>query len=367
MTSSLLYFSANLIAQTAILLIGAACLISNPRSLNARLFAGVALSSASYLFGRLSYAIPPEVQIHTNLWPFLLILMNAGMGLWMILAHQLFQDEKPIPRWIITAYAVQLSLSTVNAFGYIGRDNSILQSSDYPYIVNLLFGPLPIALQASFALLALYWTLRDWRADLDESRRLLRSAFLLVFGMTSLVGSLTELALVNADYATRAPFDNALTLILSAGYLTLAVGVLRFDHRVLDRVATRAPQPDTTTTNHDLAALMRALSQQKIYLTPGLTIAGLAKHLAMPEYRLRALINRQLGYRNFNALLHDYRLRDIRAQLADPARANIPILTIALEAGYQSITPFNQAFREAMGCTPTAWRRQHGLNPEISS
>ena len=107
------------------------------------------------------------------------------------------------------------------------------------------------------------------------------------------------------------------------------------------------------------AALTRALQQDKVYLTPGLSIGDLAKRLAMPEYRLRALINKRLGYRNFNALLHEYRLRDACELLTDPAKAHLPILTIALDVGYQSITPFNQAFRDTKGCTPSAYRRQH--------
>ena len=122
-----------------------------------------------------------------------------------------------------------------------------------------------------------------------------------------------------------------------------------------------SPLPDLETDSgfdRNLAALTRALEAEKIYLTPGLSIRDLAKHLAMPEYRLRALINKRLGYRNFNALLHEYRLRDACDQLADPAKAHLPILTIALDVGYQSIAPFNQAFRDAMGCTPSAYRQQ---------
>jgi len=33
------------------------------------------------------------------------------------------------------------------------------------------------------------------------------------------------------------------------------------------------------------------------------------------------------------------------------------VLTIALEAGYGSIGPFNRAFRERFGMTPTEYRR----------
>lgn len=359
----LFYFGANVVALTANLLIGAGLMISNPRSFNARIFAGVTVSSACYLVGRLSYAVPAAVQAEFSTWPYLLVLMNVGTGLWMILAYSLFEDDRRIPRWMIVAFAIQFLLSSINAFGYVGRDSSVLQTPAYPAVVNFIFGPLPLAMQSVFAFLALYWAARGWRADLDEGRRFLRGLFLIVVGGLSFGINVTELYLVDAPYSSRAPFDNAITLIMAVGYATVAMTVLRFDHRVLERLVDRASalrDPEVHSgIDGDLAALNRALQEEKVYLTPGLSIGDLAKRLAMPEYRLRALINKRLGYRNFNALLHEYRLRDACGQLADPAKAHIPILTIALDVGYQSITPFNQAFRNAMGCTPSAYRRQH--------
>ena len=359
----LFYFGANIVALTASLLTGAGLLISNPRSVNARIFAGVTVSSACYLVGRISYAVPADVQLEFWTWPYLLVFMNMGTGFWMILAYALFQDDRRIPRWMIGAFAVQFLLSAINAFAYVGRASSVLQSPAYPAIVNFIFGPLPLAMQSAFAFLALYWAARGWRVDLDESRRILRGLFLVVVGGLSFGINVTELYLVDAPYSTRAPFDNGITLIMALGYVTVALAVLRFDDRVLERLVDRAsPLHDPEVGpgfDRDLAALTRALQAEKVYLTPGLSIGGLAKRLAMPEYRLRALINKRLGYRNFNALLHEYRLRDACEQLADPAKAHLPILTIALDVGYQSITPFNQAFRDAMGCTPSAYRRQH--------
>ena len=363
MATGLFYFGADVVALAASLLIGAGCLISNPRSFNARIFAGVTLSSASYLLGRLSYAVPADVQVQFWIWPYLLVFMNMGPGLWMILAYSLFQDDRRIPRWMTAAFAVQLVLSAINAFGYLNRESSVLQSQAYPPIVNFVFGPLPIAMQSAFALLALYWAIRGWRADLDESRRFLRGLFLVLVGGLSFGVSVTELYLFGMPYSSRAPFDNVLTLVMEVGYVAIALAVLRFDHRVLERLVDRAsPVPDPEVdpaVDRQLAALNRALEEEKVYLTPGLSIGDLAKRLSTPEYRLRALINKRLGYRNFNALLHEYRLRDACEQLGDPAKAHLPILTIALEVGYQSITPFNQAFRDAMGCTPSAYRRQH--------
>jgi AraC-like DNA-binding protein len=307
--------------------------------------------------------VPADVQVTFWVWPSLLVFMNLGTGLWMVLAHSLFQDERRIPRWMIGAFAVQAVLSTVNAFGYVGRDNSVLQSTAYPAIVNFIFGPLPLAMQSAFAVLALYWAARGWRGDLDESRRLLRALFLAVVGGLLFGINVTELYLVDASYSSRAPFDNVITLVMAMGYVAVVLTVLRFDRRVLERLLDRtAPLPDPTTDpgfERDFVKLTRALNEERVYLTHGLSIGGLAKRLAVPEYRLRALINKRLGYRNFNALLHEYRLREACDQLADPAKAHLPILTIAIDVGYQSIAPFNQAFRDSMGCTPSAYRRNH--------
>ena len=359
----LFYFGANIVALTANLLTGAGLLVSNPRSFNARIFAGVTVSAACYLVGRLSYAVPADVQVTFSLWPFLLVFMNLGTGFWMILAYSLFQDRRRIPHWMIAAFAVQALLSTVNAFGYVGRDSSVLQSDAYPAIVNFIFGPLPLAMQSTFAVLALYWAARGWRADLDESRRLLRGLFLAVVGGLELGINVTELSLLDASYSSRAAFDNVITLVMAAGYVAVVLTVFRFDSRVLERLLERtSPWPDPRTDpgfDRDFAKLTQALNEEKVYLTHGLSIGALAKQMAVPEYRLRALINKRLGYRNFNALLHEYRLRDACEQLADPAKAHLPILTIALDVGYQSIAPFNQAFRDAMGCTPSEYRRKH--------
>ena len=74
--------------------------------------------------------------------------------------------------------------------------------------------------------------------------------------------------------------------------------------------------------------------------------------------RLRRVINQRLGHRNFNAFVNGFRLAETMAALADPSKRGLPVLTIALTAGFQSIGPFNRAFKAATGLTPTEFRRQ---------
>ena len=71
---------------------------------------------------------------------------------------------------------------------------------------------------------------------------------------------------------------------------------------------------------------------------------------------MRQLNNRQLGFRNFPHLVDQYRLDEVQRKLGDPAFDRRPVLTLALEAGFGSIGPFNRAFRDRCGLTPTAYR-----------
>jgi AraC-like DNA-binding protein len=106
-----------------------------------------------------------------------------------------------------------------------------------------------------------------------------------------------------------------------------------------------------------LAALRKLIDHDKVYREPDLSIASLARKLDIPEYRLRRLINEQLGHRNFSAFINGYRLMEVETALGDPAQADVPILTIALDAGFGSIGPFNRAFKAHTGLTPSEYRR----------
>ena len=69
---------------------------------------------------------------------------------------------------------------------------------------------------------------------------------------------------------------------------------------------------------------MRLMADERIYRHDNITIGTLATKLAIPEYRLRRLINQRLGYRNFNVFLNNHRIEEAKAALADPAQAEVP-------------------------------------------
>jgi len=63
------------------------------------------------------------------------------------------------------------------------------------------------------------------------------------------------------------------------------------------------------------------------------------------------------GHRNFSAFLNSYRIDAIKEEFKDPQKSRTPILTLAMDVGYNSLAPFNKAFRESENMTPTTYRQ----------
>ncbi len=100
------------------------------------------------------------------------------------------------------------------------------------------------------------------------------------------------------------------------------------------------------------------MSGDQAWKEEGLTIANLAVRAGIPENQLRRLINNRLGYRNFPSYVNAHRIAAAKMRLADPNEARISISTIAFDIGFASLGPFNRAFREEVGVSPSEWRRK---------
>lgn len=215
-----------------------------------------------------------------------------------------------------------------------------------------------------FSVLAVAQTLASWRADLVERRRRLR-VFIVAAGAlyTALqMGQRLGSAEPAGPLAALADMAMLSAIALIASWRLVAVpgeGPLVTNQRPVAETPTPAAAPvaETPVDPALIAALERVMAHERAYREEGLTIARLAERLAVPEYKLRRAINQGLGYRNFNVFLNRYRLDEAKAALADPTQAPVPVLTIALDAGFQSLGPFNRAFKAETGQTPTEFRK----------
>ncbi len=97
----------------------------------------------------------------------------------------------------------------------------------------------------------------------------------------------------------------------------------------------------------------------KVYLENNLSIENLAKRLGVSAHRLRAFINQTLDFQNFSTYINSYRIAAIKQALINPEYEHVPILTIAMNHGFNSLSPFNRAFKKIENITPKAFRQQH--------
>lgn len=102
--------------------------------------------------------------------------------------------------------------------------------------------------------------------------------------------------------------------------------------------------------------LVKKIMEEGFYRRENLTLKDLAKALEVPEYKVRAVINKELGYRNFNEFINEYRIEEAALRLK--AEPETPISNIALDVGYRTLSSFNRAFRKQKDTTPTAFREQ---------
>ncbi len=213
---------------------------------------------------------------------------------------------------------------------------------------------------------AMYTALRYLNDDLIEGRRRFRITFAVAVGITGFIINFQE----TIGYRDHPPSWLLLFQASAILIMTLAFGVwlLGMRGQVLDgRLPEPAPAnaappalPADRLRAADRPAYQRlvALMDEGVWREEGLSVPALAEKVGIPEHQLRQLINGQLGHRNFSAFLNSYRLEDARRLLADPGGARRQVLQIALDVGFGSIAPFNRAFKEATGETPTEFRRR---------
>lgn len=296
-----------------------------------------------------------EALVHP-LWQAPLVAVSvANAVLFWVFAQALFDDDFSLRPLHIAAW---LAVAAVSGFNCAAG----------PHAAPVLMG-VQRAAPLLFAVLAALAATARWRADLVEGRRHLRR-FILVTGVAYTVVMLAaRLASPQGRLSAEvSAFDVAalLAIVAVVAYQMLHLrGSELFPSaaaadpaaRTAPAAAAAPPAPDPAEERLAIT-LQRLMHDERVYRSEDLTVASLAARLAVPEYRLRRLINQRLGHRNFNAFVNGFRLDEARGALADPARRDLPVLTIALEAGFQSIGPFNRAFKAETGLTPTEFRRE---------
>lgn len=339
----------------SVLILLAVLLMRDARRIPAARFA------ALFALGVACYSIVSCSELASGLPVWLRPLRVIAMGnpvVFCLFAAALFDDDFKPSRWHALAWLAVVAIGA--ACFWIGTPPA-----------RIAFSAIGLACNAVGA----WYALAERSLDLVEERRRLRTVLVIIIAFYSTAIITSEILFPGGSGGP------ALASAISAGVLAIVMvfafvlvsvnregSLIPFDRSEPQPLLAVAQRPAVVTDlgkrsdgGEDaglLVALRRLMEHDKVFREEGLSIGSLAARLDMTEHALRRLINQRLGHRNFNAFLNGYRLDEVIAALADPTQEAVPILTIALDAGFQSIGPFNRAFKSRTGMTPSEFRRE---------
>ncbi|NOX82173.1 MAG: helix-turn-helix transcriptional regulator [Alphaproteobacteria bacterium] len=297
---------------------------------------GADASAAAYIPGWLHYGLSA-------------LSMNTAIFIWWF-ALSLFDDEFRLRRleWAVAIVWFILGVFNFNEF-----------------ILDLPISAPWAAYARSVMALGIvahivYRALAGRQTDLIEGRRRVRVLFAFAIAALFLVDIGSELGF--GWHEEPLWFSTIEHGLIFAVILWSSFWLFRLDKHVLmfDPAAEPAETPRQALSPKEQLLhqkLIGVVETEKAFLEPELSISALASRIGAPEHQLRTLINKAMGHRNFRAFLNGYRMAEAKAALADPQKAAQPILTIAMDAGFASLSSFNRAFKESVGQTPTAFRQ----------
>jgi len=226
-------------------------------------------------------------------------------------------------------------------------------------LIQFVFGFIPQLIKLAFVVHVVYMALAGRKNDLVNQRLKFRVPVALGMGGLSVLVILVELWISGTTPILIETTGSALMLLAT---LTLNLYLFRFGDNINLETLTEKPRgrlaQEEAAENYEkeIEQIVHQLTTERFYGKHGATLADLAEVLSLPSYKLRTIINQHMNYRNFNQFLNHYRIAEASERLITEAK--LPILTIALDTGFNSLSSFNKAFREHHQQTPSDFRAQ---------
>lgn len=325
-----------------------------------------------------------------SLWSFAYMIESATPAFFWISSRLIFQEGKPLPRlglaialhsFITPAAAILLGLDIENdPFWLVFVTRTIPQWFEYLLIimgmVALLRGREDDLVESRRRLrwaimgaagLSLGWTIFSFNFQIGSAASRILAvdvSILIIIGF--LVKGRSEIWGACDEEETDSIFGNNYPEVTRTNYFQEQE--LNENREVLEAglsqqgpygVVSESLSQTVPQTQGDQLASSDLLSLQELmkegfYRRENLTLKDLAKEMCLPEYRVRAVINKELKYRNFNEFINEYRISEAAERLI--TEPETPISNIALDVGYRTLSSFNRAFRKEKETTPTAFR-----------
>jgi AraC-like DNA-binding protein len=267
-----------------------------------------------------------------------------------LLAWHFFSDNSRVPPLFYLVASIYLLL--VETPGNLQA--ALVPAESYR---QLVFFFLPQGIKLGLVLHVIYLALSNRREDLVEQRLRMRVPFAILFAVVVSAVIVTEMGFSDAVPRSVEIFGAAVYLLLTLLGTTLAMRLRPELAALVEMTSSPGPTPAEAIENPVIADIRRLMDEERFYANYDVTVDVMAQKLNLPAYRLRPIINQQMGFRNFNQFLNSFRINEASERLL--TQPELPILSIALDTGFKSLSAFNKAFKDTHGRTPSEFRRQN--------
>ncbi|WP_339917972.1 helix-turn-helix domain-containing protein [Yeosuana marina] len=113
-----------------------------------------------------------------------------------------------------------------------------------------------------------------------------------------------------------------------------------------------------TKDNQYFKQLKGLMRFDKIYRDPNLSLSSTAERLGISACYLSSLVNSLLN-KSFIDFVNEYRIADVKRNLHAEAFNHYTILSVGLEAGFNSKSAFYSAFKKQTGITPLEFKKNN--------
>ncbi len=311
------------------------------------------ISFVYFIICLIAYVLIEDYYLANSFLFYLLLIFAISLpfAFWL-LSLSIFEDDFELNSRILMLLGlfllVQISFYYIDEISRFSISNSLLR------IFYLSRYILPI----SFLVLGIVVAAKGRDGDLLINRLRFRNTFIYYTAGLIAITLVSEIAFAGISIpGFLKMIQKSLIAILSfyfaSSLLEFRNGLIsiRVNRRKDDTKVSLLPAP----VMKELEAIMEL---EQYWKTEGLTIRLLSEKLGVKEYKLRQTINQHLGYKNFNDYLHSYRISEACNILNNPQMSEMTILEIAYLVGYNSLAPFNKAFKQITNLTPTEFRKQ---------
>lgn len=159
-------------------------------------------------------------------------------------------------------------------------------------------------------------------------------------------------------------FGQLLNTIL--GVLVLAVllkKLIQYNDGILSLIKqrdTETPSAESQDLKDDFSSIFAhidtCISEQHLYRQPRLSLTDLSHHTGLQSRDISRAININGGV-NFNDYINRFRVNDVKKAMTCSPDASV--LSLALDAGFNSKTSFNTTFKRLIGETPSEFKKNH--------